>query len=62
MGADGSGEDGGANEAKSGLASEDRRAASFEQFVRLVEWSRSQPRFEIGRFGEEFDRGAEHVI
>ena len=62
VGADGSGEDRGANEAKSGLASEDRRAASFKQFVRLVEWSRSQPRFEIGRFGEEFDRGGEHVI
>ena len=62
MGVDGPGENRGANEAKSGATSEDRRAASFEQFIQLVAWSRSRPRFDVGRLGPESDRGGEHVV
>jgi hypothetical protein len=51
-----------ATESQSGTQAEDRRAASFKQFLRLVSWARSQPRFDVSRLADERDRGGEHVI
>jgi hypothetical protein len=59
---DRSGEGRRANEAQPGTAAENRRAASLEQFLRLVNWSHSQARFDVTRLSDERDRGGEHVI
>jgi hypothetical protein len=55
-------ESGRADAPQPGASSEDRRSASFEQFIRLVSWARSQPRFDVSRLADERDRGGEHVI
>lgn len=62
MGVDGPGEGGQPDATKSRGEAKDRRATSFEQFLRLVKWSRSQQRFDVSRLANERDRGGEHVI
>ena len=55
-------EGGRANEEEPGTEAEHRRATSLEQYVRLVNWSKSQVGFDISLLADERDRGGEHVI